>query len=939
MFVTAIVLRLVLFFVLSSSLLIKKAAAKFAPGYHISYTSIKGNLLSGIKIDNLRFKEERLAESIYVKWQLHALFTKTIALSNLTMEKVNVDAVKSLIASFESNESNQSGSFDFAVEAKDIDVFNVLIPTTVVIKKLQTDILPVAYAPVKISSLILQGEDIHFNVQKRILKSASFDLKGTTNLTNFDYRGEAQDNRLTGEIHIKPNRALFDYYNLAVRHESIKDVMVDFNASTEYIVAEIKASAGHILDTKKGEFNIDIERFWSHVTYDIKKGKLTADSKARVTTPYAKNVRVSNLFFMDGDISYRGEIEAREFTGIDEKFTALLSNLKIKYSGDEKSIKTVLSSEQLKGTFNIAEFKQGILHVETKEPIKVSKLMELPEELKEAKVNARVDLPVDLAHIFPMNAKVKIRSNVANIDADVLYSKTLQIKARTILPEDSLLRTLSQEVKWDALTPLDMKFELADKSAVLVLKAKEFYTDITYLLENKTVDGKIELAGFSVNISGTDKNQLNIESHITSIKSLQKSLNTFYDMQELPSLEGPADISAVITDRKRADISFGSPQLLYKADSKTTHIVNDIRVSASVEKSKIVLKNYTLTYNQQKFFSTKPSQIEIDEESIKIDSLWFNDELNATGKYNLKTRKGKLTAKAANIYFMHKYADINSDIDIETTLDGNSTSVTGKITLLGGKIKYDMRQKSFASDSDIIIVQEMNNKKKASPFMDNLSVNIQIETKKPLVYKQGPINVKIKADLGINKVEYGPLLLLGSVELLRGGSYIFEDKKFILDQSFVHFAGNPNKPLLEIKVKYQALNHLISIDISGTPDAPNIHFSSIPALTKEQILSVILFDSESGGGTHTVDEMMKMMGGAIAKSALSHLGVKIDYLVLGEGNSIEVGKKLTRKITVIYLNDEVSGVKLKYQHGKRTESVIEVNEESQSYDIIYKMDF
>ena len=52
-------------------------------------------------------------------------------------------------------------------------------------------------------------------------------------------------------------------------------------------------------------------------------------------------------------------------------------------------------------------------------------------------------------------------------------------------------------------------------------------------------------------------------------------------------------------------------------------------------------------------------------------------------------------------------------------------------------------------------------------------------------------------------------------------------------------------------------------------------------MTKEEILSVILFDSEGGAGTNSGEDMMKMMGGAMAKSALSDLGVKLDHLVIG----------------------------------------------------------
>ena len=52
-----------------------------------------------------------------------------------------------------------------------------------------------------------------------------------------------------------------------------------------------------------------------------------------------------------------------------------------------------------------------------------------------------------------------------------------------------------------------------------------------------------------------------------------------------------------------------------------------------------------------------------------------------------------------------------------------------------------------------------------------------------------------------------------------------------------------------------------------------------------------------------------------------------------------MGKKLTDKITFIYVNDEIPQVRVKYQHSPRWESVISADEESESYDIVYKKDF
>jgi translocation and assembly module TamB len=815
---------------------------------------------------------------------------------------------------------------------------NAMIPQVIEIKKLQTNILPLNYASINIQQLVLNAEDITFDVGKLLLKNANIDINSTSNLTNLFYQGEIIDNHLIGEIHLTPNEPLFELYKLPLRKEAIGTIVIDFNASKEWVKAELKAKAKHVLKGKKGEFNIDIDDLHSKIAYTIKSNVLRADSKIMVTTPYAKDIALTNHFVMDRNISYKGEIKAKSLRGIEAKFTKPLEDLRILYSGDEKSIHTQIFAKQLKGNFDSKEFKTGVLHLETTDAIRLSELVSLPEALNDTKINATVDAPLDFKKILPLQAKVKIDSNVINMDADLLYSKTLQLKAKTILPKDSLLKTLNADVKWEGLFPLNFAVNMADKSATVKLSSNILDANTKYNFSNTKINGQIKLGGLVTNISGTTKKKINIDTKINAMKSLEKSIVKLYKLEDFPPLEGGINLSATVTDLKKVELALRSQKLVYKADRKTKHVLNDLKVTASLEQSNVVLKTYSLHYNKQKFFSTKPSRVNINGDMITIESIWLNDALHVSGNYNLKTKQGNIAAKANKFPVRHEYVDMDTMLDIQTQFDGNRTSVNGKVTLLGGKVKYDVSKKTFASDSDIIIVQEMK-KEKASPFMDNLSTNIQVDTKEPLLLKQGAINIKLKPDVGINKVAHGPLMVLGSVELLKGGSYIFEGKKFVLDKSFVHFTGNPNKPLLEIKVKYKSINHLITINVSGTPDAPNINFSSSPSLTKEQILSVILFDSEVGGDTHSGDEMMKMMGGAMAKSALSDMGIKLDHLVLGEGNSVEVGKKLTNKITIIYVNDTVSSVKLKYQHSRRTESVIEMSEESQSYDIIFKDDF
>ncbi len=901
----------------------------------IDLAKIFENKRDMINLNNLVLKLDTNITSIDMKASLK---DEEIQFEYLTLRGIDTVALQKVFTN-ENNESENNKS-----ETVEINVENsknkpsIWIPKYISIDKLEADFVPTTYAPVEVGNLTVIGKDIGFDIDKLMANKGHIEFKSSTNLSEITFLGNVRENHLEGKLSLHPNKALFELYDLPLRQKAIDSIVIDVNATRKRIVAELNTKAKQILKSKKGEFNIDIDSLNSHLVYDVETSKLKVVSKAIVSTPYAQDVSLSNIFSLDETMQYEGNIIATNISGLESKVMSPLQDLNIDYNGSEKGIQIKLRSKQLKGSFVSNDMKKGRLYLETLETLKLNEFVSLPKELNGTNVNAKIDFPINLEHTGRLKGKVEILSNVINMDADIIYDKNLKIEAKTVIPKNSLLRDFNKEVKWNALTPMNIDVKMKEENIIVGLKTKAIQGNAKYHLQNHNINGKIKLAGLSTTIRGNSDSKMKVNTKITSMNMLEKSIASLYTLEEFPPLEGSATLNASITEMKSVDVTLVSPKLTYKADRKTKHILNDFKATASLEDSKIVLDAYSLTYNKQKFFSTKPSKVNIEDDIVTLESIWLNDTLNVTGKYNMKTRQGIIYAKASNFPIEHEYANIETMIDIESKLDRNNTNIDGKIVLLGGKIKYDINQKSFADDSDIIILQDIK-KNNDSTFMTNLSTNINITTKEPLVMKQGPIDIKLKPELGIYKVKDEKIMVLGSVELLKGGTYVFEGKKFVLDKSAIHFTGNPNKPLLEIKVKYRSLNHTITILVSGVPSAPVINFSSNPSLTKEQILSLILFDTEAGGDTHSGDEMMKMMGGAMAKSALSSLGVQLDHLVLGEGNSIEVGKKLTNKITIIYVDGEVSRVKLKYRHGPRTDSVLQMSEESQSYDIIYKNDF
>lgn len=861
-----------------------------------------------------------------------------VKIKELKVTEVDALALQTLFASDTNKSSEQNVEAVAETNMTKNTPANPLIPKWVQLDTLEVSILPLVYDPVDIRYLNVTGGNALFDVEKLLLEKADLNLDTSTNLSDLGYKTKVKDNKLIGKVNFKPKKALFKLYELPIRREAIGDIVFDLDISQEEVVAELQVKMEQLLKAGEGEFNLDIESLKSRARYDIKEGSVRAESELLLMTPYAKDVLITNLFTMEQDISYNGEIQADQIIGVDAKFVKPLNNLKVTYEGDAKSVKTIIDSDNLRGTFTSPDFKKAALHLQNKEPLILNEFVELPVELNQTKANITIDAPFSFEENATTSAFAKIDSNVVNMDANVSYKEKLKVASITHIPEESLLRAFNEEVKWDSLNPVRSEIELEGDKVDAQITAGTLNLNAQYDLNTTQVDGKIVLGGLNANLSGIVEEKFTVDTKINSMDALMGSVNTIYELGEVPVVKGSAEIIVALTEMKSVDVEVKSPQIIYQADRKTEHAVNDIDLAVNLQDQTVVLERYALSYADQKLFSTKPSTVTLEDTNVTIAPLWLNDELKVEGSYDLKLRKGTIDAQAKNLHIAHEIIDLDSDVDIETKLDGNKTSVNGEIMLLGGNIHYDLGQKTYASDSDIVIVQDMKDQE-ASPFMDNLSVAVQVKTKEPIVYNKGAVDIKAAVDLSVYKAEFSELMVLGSVEILKGGSYTFERKKFVLDKSFVHFTGNPNKPLLEASVKYKSLNHLITIMITGSADSPNINFSSKPALSKEQILSIILFDSEGGAGTNSSEDMMKMMGGAMAKSALSNLGVELDHLVLGEGNSIEVGKKLTDKITVIYVNDEVAGVKLKYQHGQYTESVIGADEESQSYDIIYKRDY
>lgn len=303
------------------------------------------------------------------------------------------------------------------------------------------------------------------------------------------------------------------------------------------------------------------------------------------------------------------------------------------------------------------------------------------------------------------------------------------------------------------------------------------------------------------------------------------------------------------------------------------------------------------------------------------------------------TQKGKLKLLSDYFPYKDKNFDLLSKFKLSLQLNKKRVYVSGNIKLLGNQINYELLDSGFSEDSDIIIIQEMKEKKES--ILNDIKLYINIENETPVKYVTKDINIDLINEITLVKSYNKDIRLLGKTKIA-SGYYLQEDKKFFLDESHIYFYGEPKESILEIRANYIKDKYDIKIFISGSSSDPVINFSSNPYLTQREILSLILFDtsaSDSGAGT----AVYAMLGGTFAKELMKNLGISVDHLLLGEGIderlSLEVGKKISDNITFILQHKNgKDGVKVKIDHNLNFETDIIIQPSASSIEFLYKGD-
>jgi hypothetical protein len=196
----------------------------------------------------------------------------------------------------------------------------------------------------------------------------------------------------------------------------------------------------------------------------------------------------------------------------------------------------------------------------------------------------------------------------------------------------------------------------------------------------------------------------------------------------------------------------------------------------------------------------------------------------------------------------------------------------------------------------------------------------------------GDINITIGGDMQIVKPAGGQVLLLGTVETVRG-TYAFQGRRFDLQRNgTVRFMGEPQpNPALDITATRTIPNTGVEarVRIQGTVKAPQLSLTSTPPLEESDILALIVFNrpvNELGTGERA--SLAETAGGIASGFLAAPLGESIGRaldLDLFEISTTTDEGELGAGLTLGQQIGDKAFIKMRQQFGERniTEFLLE----------------
>ena len=699
--------------------------------------------------------------------------------------------------------------------------------------------------------------------------------------------------------------------SLVIGHAENSEIAFKGDVHKVEVTAKNKVKA-----TLLGE-RFDVDSSDTTVIYNIDKYELKVDTKAKLQTDYMTADVLSTV--EDGkNLKYYGTVKNTLWSKKIEVEDTALKDFFATYEGDENRMSvTAKARDGLvyvdTNGFSIYNFKGELSGIR---PLVDGRLSFLKNSVFTGAVTGYYDYKTDetSAKITPKNS--------------FLFGKKLEADAISFRKNPNLLIIPKTKIKIGEIEAL-----------------------VSAQTENKKLDAKLLTSALNIDVHGMINEALQISGGLDLAKGAKEYASLTGEKPQ--NIKGQTGFNAKLigkTDNPKITFALSSPAVEF-AGEKIERVVTE----GVYENKKLTVEKLSADYKSKNYHLSSPSITVFDEHGFTMESLKINNTLDAKFEY----KNGQLNG-FADITKFH-YEDGNKmkfylTSKVNAFMKDSKLYVTGDAYLDSFEAGFELKSSKITKDKDIVILKPKRLELDEKRFLNDVTLRLNITTANGK-YKSKEAYAPLDMDLVYYK-DFGKKPSLIGLIKTKEGYYDFEGKKFVLLPSQIALLeGEDNNPYLDLTLKHADKDTEIFVYVKEYASSPHISFSSKPAMSEKEIISYLLFgvDPDSSFTKTQSDakyssKAIGALSNALSRDLAMEFGIRLDKIEISptetidksgktmQTTKVEIGKKITKDLTVIYKNDIESSVVFEYKVNKN------VNVESQagrksSIDIFYKQDY
>ena len=257
---------------------------------------------------------------------------------------------------------------------------------------------------------------------------------------------------------------------------------------------------------------------------------------------------------------------------------------------------------------------------------------------------------------------------------------------------------------------------------------------------------------------------------------------------------------------------------------------------------------------------------------------------------------------------------LGSEIQIKGDADGSV--VSGDLVVLEGTYYKDVT----LSMGDIVGAKRRRASAAPSeakdPFLENMVLDLHVYRRNPFIVDNNLAYLDINPDLRISGPVYAPVM--SGRAAIESGTVFYQKNSFVVKKGVVDFI-NPYEiePTLDLESEVAVRDWLITLSISGTPDAMVFKLASDPPEDDSDILSLLLIGKttkeliagEDGTSQSPSQIIIALAAATLGEGVKQATGLDVfEFEASGTENvKITIGKELSRRLMVKYATEMKDG--------------------------------